>query len=531
MEGVGRTAIITTNNPEVKETNLLSLVDAYNNMEEALLSSYLEYFQISLKRSEFNDLKSLVQNLTEVSRIHISRSSFTPIIMDCFYVGYSIPQISKQFDLLRFGEKYHINIELKSTSTPEKIIKQLRNNYYHLSFLDKEIFCFTFVTDENKVYKLNENNELLEVNFEEIFKILLHQKFSKVISIDSLFNPSNYLVSPFNSTDKFINGNYFLTDQQENIKKEALKLFKSASPTFISISGKAGTGKTLLTYDIVKDCIGTQMKVLIIHCGITNYGHFTLQSEHSWDIIPIKSIRTKILSSYSLIVVDEVQRIYPQQLNEIIAQVKDHNLNCIFSFDGSQCLTDWELNNNIEESVKLRAKPFQFTLTEKIRTNKEIASFIRCFFDKSKSLDTALSTTNIKLHYFKSPTEANSYISSLIEQKWTFINYTPDKNRNYPYEDFKVSGHENAHEVIGQEFDKVIAIVDSHFYYNNKKKLSVRGYAPYYLPDKMLFQIVTRTRRKLCVIVIDNIEIMERCLNILNSSKIGTQEPTPNYTP
>ena len=44
----------------------------------------------------------------------------------------------------------------------------------------------------------------------------------QLLSIDSLFDPSNYLVSPFNSTKEFVKNNYFLTDHQEEIKNNII---------------------------------------------------------------------------------------------------------------------------------------------------------------------------------------------------------------------------------------------------------------------------------------------------------------------
>jgi hypothetical protein len=51
---------------------------------------------------------------------------------------------------------------------------------------------------------------------------LVKQEIISLDNIDKLFNPSNYLVSPFNSTDRFIKNEYFLTNQQENIKASIL---------------------------------------------------------------------------------------------------------------------------------------------------------------------------------------------------------------------------------------------------------------------------------------------------------------------
>ncbi|EUJ18396.1 hypothetical protein MAQA_09229 [Listeria aquatica FSL S10-1188] len=45
------------------------------------------------------------------------------IILIIFFLGYKIPQIGEEFDLLRLGKNYHLNIELKSEASEEKILK------------------------------------------------------------------------------------------------------------------------------------------------------------------------------------------------------------------------------------------------------------------------------------------------------------------------------------------------------------------------------------------------------------------------
>lgn len=493
----------------MKEVNLLSILQAFNNLKRPLLDRYLDYFKISSRDAEFQDLECFTTLLQKYAN---SIDSF-----DKFFFGYTIPQISKEFDLLRFGENYTVNIELKNSSTIEKIKKQLIRNKYYLSFLNVNILNFTFVVNEQKLYRLDNSDDLIEEKFEELSKILRNQKVKEIITIDNLFNPSNYLVSPFNSTDEFIGGKYFLTSQQEDVKNSTLDKISRNQGAFISISGKAGTGKTLLTYDIVKEYLLTKTDVLIIHCGNLNEGHYKLRDEHKWDIIPIKALGNKNLSNYSLVIIDETQRIYPDQLDYIINEMKIHKKNCIFSHDMEQWLKKGEITNNIEEQINNTAKPLSFQLTNKIRTNKEIASFISCILDKSHKSNVP-NKLNIELNYFKTYSEATNYIKSLKEKKWKIINYTPSTKHIFPYEKFEIPNEDNAHGVIGQEFDKVVAIVDSHFYYDTDNKLSTKNYnnKPFYHPTKMLFQIMTRTRRKLSFIIIDNEEIMDRCLEILN---------------
>jgi len=491
--------------------HLQSICEAYSNLNEELLLKYLDYFKISIKKSELKDLQIFLN--------FISASSENKSIYENYYVWYEIPQIGKEFDLLKFWNNYNINIELKRCGSEKKIKDQLIRNKYYLGFLDKETFCFSFISEEEKVYKLDTNNELIEVDLTELINILEGQELKEIQNIDDIFNPSNYLVSPFNSTEEFIRNQYFLTSQQEEIKEKTIIEIRTSKSSFISIVGNAWTGKTLLTYDIAKDSIGNKKKTLVIHCWILNLGQERLRDTYNWDIVAIKDFRDKDISLYSLIIIDEVQRIYPGQLKHIISEIKQYEKTCIFWYDKKQCLSWREINNDIEKLIETYVVPIKFQLTKKIRSNKEVASFIKCLFEAHKEIDK-IDMSNIKLNYFKTYSEAKAYIKTLKERDWKVINYTPSNRQSLPYDNFKIHYEESTHNVIGQEFDNVIGVVDSHFYYDENKKLSTKNYKiePYYHPTKMLLQILTRTRRKLNFIVIDNEEIMIRCLEILTAN-------------
>jgi len=439
-------------------------------------------------------------------------------ILDGFYVGYTINQISKEFDLLRFGKNSVINIELKRENTGERIRKQLSKNKYYLSFLGKEVYSFTYVVNDNKLFYLNDSEILTETDFPFLVSKLNGQIFEYIEDIDTLFDPSNYLVSPFNSTEAFITGRYFLTDHQETIKSNILNLSKEAGPCFISIQGSAGTGKTLLTYDIAKEYINNSKNVLIFHCGSLNNGHKKLLEDYSWSIAPIKHLESYDLSRYDLIIIDEAQRIYKQQLEKFLTNIKASNAKCIFSYDYQQCLASWEINRNIPQYIAEQVSPHIFKLTEKIRTNREIASFIKNLFDLSKR-NPNQKYCNVNVHYFSNAYDAKEYIEILKNQGWKAINYTPSMYNSYPYDKYEIRFEDTAHKVIGQEYDNVIAVLDQYFYYNEAGKLSTRGWPtkPYYHPTKMLFQIVTRARKKLCLIIIKNEAVLNQILKILQN--------------
>jgi len=104
-----------------------------------------------IQEREIESLRILVDWLIE-SGIDIEA-------LDGFYYSYKIPQIGKEFDLLKFKDSACLNIELKSEPvSEEKIRKQLLQNRHYLSHLDLELYNFTVETKTLTCYTLNEDN-------------------------------------------------------------------------------------------------------------------------------------------------------------------------------------------------------------------------------------------------------------------------------------------------------------------------------------------------------------------------------------
>lgn len=501
--------------------NLISAVEASGTLEEPLFSRYIKNFGIDVLRAhEIEALKALVDNLYASANAEMHPKMK---ILDRYYIGYKIPQIGKEFDLLRIGTNCIVNIELKLESTNEKILKQLIRNQYYLSFLDKEVYCFTFVHNENKLYQLinNDRTQLVEADYSQLCDILNEMELIEITDIDALFNPNNYLVSPFNFTEKFITSEYFLTHQQEEIKKDILVWIDQKTKNFISLTGAAGTGKTLLIYDIAKELSHQDNQVLIIHCGNLNHGQILLNTDYKWNIRPVKYGYNNNFNDYDLIIVDEVQRIYPYQLKAIIDRIKAVNKKCIFSFDRKQCLSPDEFNwNNIDVISSISDKIY--TLTTKIRTNKEIADFIKRLFDKSIPIESH-NYPNVEISFFSTYANVRSHLAYLKDNGWTVFNYTPGLHKIYYYEQrYNIPGiADTPHSIIGQEFDNVVGVIDEYFFYDENQKLTENtelwrvGLAKYYSQKGMLYQILTRTRRRIHLVIINNKDILNRCLEII----------------
>ena len=496
----------------MKTINLKNLVDSYKNLSGETLSSYLGFYGIELAEKGKNCGLSANELGCMTSFIELFKTTHDSIsLLDNFFVGYMIPQIGKEFDLLRFNKANVVNIELKSKASEDKILKQLKRNRYYLQFLDKEVSLFTYVQETEKLYMLDDKDNLISVSIGDLCKELINE-CDEFDDINKLFNPSNYLISPFNSTKKFMEEEYFLTEHQEEIRTNIMKVVDKPTTEFIALTGAAGTGKTLLTYDIAKELRNKGKRVLIVHCAQLNSGQSMLQEHYGWDICMAKMIGYKVLTEYDIIIVDEAQRIYPDQFIKITDNAKLNKMKCIFSFDEKQYLSDKEKEGGIAEKIKNITGHSNYKLTDKIRTNKEIASFIKPLFDKNENISNFRST-NIDLCYCSQKQEVILLTNHLQQRGWRIPNYTPGIRSPFNYEEYGTDNEESAHAVIGQEFDKVVAIIDSSFRYDENGKLIANNKC--YSQQQMLYQILTRTRQKLYVIVLKNEPMFKRCLEIL----------------
>lgn len=436
-------------------------------------------------------------------------------LFDNFYYSYAIPQIGKEFDLLRINDSKIINIELKSEPvSTDKIKKQLQRNRYYLSHLSLEVSLFTFIEKTQQFYQLTEENDLELVNVDIIIEMLDNQSNCYCDNINSLFKVSDFLISPLNTPEKFVKNEYFLTSQQECIKKDIFnELSQNSVNRFIGITGGPGTGKTLFLYDLAFQ-LSESGKCCIIHCGILSEGHNYLKRYAKWvDIIAAKDIGERInFSVYKYIFIDESHRIYKNQLTLLIGKAKENNISVLFSYDSGQILSKTEKNREIEKLILGLPNIKQYCLSGKIRTNKEMASFISKLFNLKLS-DQYKKYTSVSVGFANNEEEAKILIKSFEQKGYIFINYTESIYNKGSYDNYEFKY--NTHHVIGQEFDRVLMVLDSTFYYDEDNMLvGSRHPNPDYLYKQLLFQGLTRVREKLALIIIGDNSLFGKVLSI-----------------
>ena len=348
-----------------------------------------------------------------------------------------------------------------------------------------------------KCYHLTEQDAFIEVPFSEIVRAV-KQFFGNYLSdIESLFRPSEYLVSPLNHSGKFLSHAYFLTHDQEEKKKEILFKMRSES-VLLGLTGEAGTGKTLMLYDIARE-LAQNAPVLVLHCaaelpvGLSAIGH----AIPNLSIFRPKDLQnqnlSKFLEQYQYILTDETQR--DNLIQEIYDIIRKTNKSAFLSFDSRQTLSIHEERQHIAEWAFQHCDKL-YTLKNTIRTNAEIMHFIRKLHNLNyhipAQVQSALSQ-HVRICYAETGLESDNFLDY----------YRLPKNGGYVY-----ISPDSCYDVIGQEFDNVMLILNHLFYYDSNQKLCAYDNQER-LTMHMLYQALTRARNKLVLIITDKLLFMQ----------------------
>lgn len=477
-----------------KPIDLNSLVESHKVLDAEIFEKYKNILNVKIKNTEINDIAELISNFK--------------CQLNYFYVGYTIPQINKEFDLLRIGKDFILNIEIKSTFNEDKAKKQLIQNRYYLTSLGVNLHLFTFDSGNNILYFL-EDEELVEVEFDKLKKLIKSQNINHLSNIDELFSPHQYLISPFNDTVKFIDGEYFLTLQQEEHKRSIIKNL----PMYCLLEGKAGTGKTLLLYDLAKSFL-QHKEVVVIHCGELNEGHLKLQINYGWNILAAKDYKDIEDIKPDIIFIDETQRFWKNQLKWVMKYIKDNEIHSIISIDPIQTLSLGEKRSDNKQFILNEYEVRHFTLSDKIRSNKELHEFIVGITNLGR-LKNCNDYSNVSVHYFDKKSSAKKFVRGLKKEGWVLIDYTNQNFKKEAIERMRLGIGLNAHEVIGQEFDNVVVSLGDSFYYDEHSKLNAKNIS-HYDTRGMFYQGITRARKKIMLLVVDNEELFKKIISNIN---------------
>ena len=492
---------------QTQNVNLFMFTRA--NASQQLYCEAMTSIQNRFREYEYQMLCDLVDCLVARGAAIVS--------LEGFAYSFLIPYISCEIDLLKIdSDKKAVDIELKSELVSEERIKrQLTRNRRYISTVANEVYCFTVVRDNTRLIVFSlEGEELRQVGIKDIVAVIQNLKEALCNKYGNLFRPADYLVSPINSPEKFLEHKYILTPQQEEIKRQAVDQLKTGRKCALAITGVAGTGKTLLLYDIAYE-VSKSSRVCIIHCGKNAEGQKYLQDH--WDNVVFPYVGNLWLYADQItkadyVFVDEAHRLFEETYNYIQKIVLEQNKKVVYAYDPVQVLSKSEEIFNASSKIERLLTKSTYSLTTKIRTNPDVASFIGRIFQSHRGSGKH-DYKDITILAAKDIEESRKIIEYYTrELGYTFINYTPSVRYRSVWDEFDT--YPCSHEVIGQEFDNVLVVMDENFQYVDGKIVCCEHPNPNYLYGKLLYQALSRTRIKLCIIVRNNKNLLEYLLKV-----------------
>ena len=451
---------------------------------------------LKIKEWEINGLKGFITKLGEYYPDAFSLN---------FFYSFSIPKLGKEFDLIRVSDDCVLNVELKSGNvSDESIRRQLTQNRSYIASLGRSMYFYTYVSDSGRLVRLAASGRLVEAQWEELAEILKKQTDPYEGEIENLFKEELYLISPLSDPAKFLRGDYFLTSQQKDIRKQILKQVfpgkddADAATPILGFTGLPGTGKTILLYDLAMTLSKTEM-VCVFHFGSHEKEleelderlkridfYYCLEDE-------IAEMRRK----YCAILVDEGHRAGPEAISRILEQSREWKAPVIFAYDSVEPIAPEERGNAGAAQIEDIPGFIGYHLTNRIRLNSELSSFISCVMCVS-GRNHRRDYPNVTLFYAGDDQECDTLLEIL-------------KRDGYVYLKGSDAG-------TCKEFEKVAMVMGESYVYDAEGFL--KSGSPGENRDdpstvRELYHGLSRAKKKIAIVVRNNQTVFDRIIGVL----------------
>ena len=435
---------------------------------------------LKMKEWELESMRALVERL----ELHMQDVS----ALRLFY-SFQIPRLGKEFDLLQIRENQIINIELKSGAVSEEAIqKQLIQNRYYLSALGKPIQSYTYISSQNRLMRLTNHDHVIEASWNQLCAALQKEGKDYSDDIENLFRAEWYLFSPLTEPNRFLNKEYFLTAQQRDIKRQILKKIREEQTGYFSFSGLPGTGKTLLLYDIAMK-LSNRQQVCIIHCGEAGKKWEILHKRlQRIDFLTDNQLETQFsLDDYHAILVDEAHLLSVEKLNVLLDMSENRPI--IFSSDSEEMISPKEMDQSTMKRMEDLPDLQTFRLTNRIRTNAELSSFIQNMMHLPVRKNQN-GYPHVSVVYANDEKEADTLVQDYVRQGYQYFQ--------------QMEGAELGVTAV-RDTEKMVVMLDERYYYDEDQYLRSRNPMQNGQSEvRRLFHLLNQAKENLAFVVKEN---------------------------
>ena len=438
-------------------------------------------------------MKALVSRLEEhMQEVYLLR----------FFYSFQIPKLGKEFDLLQIREDRIVNIELKSGKVSDEAIRrQLIQNRYYLSVLGRQILSYTYISSQDRLVRLTNHDHIVDADWAELCKALQKESADYEGDIEDLFQAELYLISPLTEPGRFLQKEYFLTSQQRDIERQILKRIRGEQEGYFWFSGLPGTGKTLLLYDIAMK-LSLRQRVGMIHCG---------EAGKEWKLLHERLRRIDYLSDgqlggetdlgcYSSILVDEAHLLSEEKLHLLLKWGVHRPV--IFSSDSEDMISPEEMDHSTMKKMKSLPEIQCFHLTNRIRTNAELSSFIQNMMHLPEKRSSRW-YPNIQVVYANDEKEVQNLLND-----FAYLGY-----QLYTGDLLAETGVPGV-----QDTRKLTVVLDEQYYYDEKGYLRSKCFGEN-SSVRSLFHLLNQAKERLALVIKDNMAVYQELLGILQMNR------------
>ena len=410
-----------------------------------------------------------------------------------FNVSYNIIRLDKEFDLVKISNEYLINIELKLT---KKDIEQCKKNYkiFKIHYPDNDINIFCYESKQNILYRYNDEKKKLELSdFDELDMILSKVNNSKILDINININ-SIYMEPSF-----FLEKKYDLSYSQSITKGKVLNAINNCEKKIILISGRAGTGKTLLALDLMDNMVQENKEVIYL----TPFKMNKIVDNQLIKKYKMETVKLFInsLNRVDYIIIDEAQRLKESDI-EVLKELVNKKI--ILLGDINQNIDNESCFEKLYEDKKENEV---YSMNQIIRTDDTFDLYARKILGlptihlKNKRFDTS----KIEIEILNSTNKAllDKYV--FLEPGKSFFNAGCRKNCKLKICDnisSRCMRRSVPYDVISREYSKVVIFLCKNYIVVNDK-ISVKDSVCYGNLTKQLYSIITRCIDSLKIITDD----------------------------
>lgn len=451
------------------------------NHDENDIKQFFKFNGIS--KFDENDIKAMLKLLKNIDKDN--RMGFN--------VSYNISRLEKEFDLVKIGNEVLVDIELKLT---KKDVEQCKKNYkiFKNYYSEYNINIICYESESNNLYIYNNNTQKLETyNYEKLNIALSKISNYKMLDIDVNIN-SIYMNPTF-----FFEKKYELSNSQNITKGKIINGLDNIHKKIILVSGRAGTGKTLLALDLLEEFrLSKKDVVYLTPFKINNI----ISSEliKKYEMKTVKQFLADIKKS-DYAIIDEAQRLKYSDIDSLKERI---NKNIILIGDINQNI---DSESCFEQLYSDRVNNEVYNMNQVIRTDDT--------FDLFAKRILGISTNGVKHKVFdKSKIQIEMFSKDIINELNEFILLEPAKslyfddcrtdcdNKNCILMALKCIRKEVPYNVIGKEFDKVAILFCNGFTIKNNEITATKKVC-YGNLKKQIYSIITRCTKTLKIFTDD----------------------------